>query len=574
MPPVDSGHTATVAETFLCSLKTHGIDTVFANAGTDFAPIIEALCRLGDEAGSIPEIVTVPHENLAVAMASGHYLASGKPAAVMVHVNVGTGNTVCQLMNASRDRIPLLLMAGRTPHTEQGHIASRNFPIHWGQENFDQAGIVREYTKWDYELRSGQHPHDILARGIEVALADPTGPVYLTLPREVLADPCTAQSHVASVSRVAPPEPAAAGIAQAAEWIAAARMPVIVTSHLGRDREAVPVLAELAERFAIPVIQAGASALNLPASHALNTGQAGGELLPEADCIVVVDSEVPWFPIRFTPAAGTRVVHLGIDPLYVRYPIRSFPTDLAIAGNPRVALARLTEALAGLAPDAAAADERRTRIDRFRHARKRAEEAALDAARTAKPISQAWLAACLREQMPDDSLIVTELGIAADAFGLEDPGSFIGVGIGGGLGFGLGAALGAKFARPDRTVIATVGDGSYMFGNPTPFHFVARACDKPVLTIICNNRRWHAVDASTRIVYPDGAAAHAGVMPLVELEPSPEFTKVAEASDAFARKVTEPEELPAVLREALAAVRSGRQALLDVRVAHGDRTAG
>jgi acetolactate synthase-1/2/3 large subunit len=565
---------ASVAEAFLRSLRAHGIETVFANAGTDFAPIIEALSAIGDEACAVPRIVTVPHENLAVAMAHGHFLATGRPAAVMVHVTVGTGNTICALMNAWRDRIPLLLMAGRTPHTEFGHIASRNFPIHWGQENFDQHGIVREYTKWDYELRAGQHPHDILARALEVAFAEPMGPVYLTLPREVLADRCRAASRVPRASRVAPAEPNAAGIRRAADWVAAARMPVIVTSHLGRDPSAVPVLADLAGTFGIPVIQAGASAVNLPASHPMNTGQAGGALLEEADCIVVVDSEVPWFPVRFTPTAGTRVVHLGSDPLYVRYPIRSFPTDLAIAGDPKTALAMLAQAVADAGPDAELREAREQRVAAFRAETGARRAAAVAAGRTAQPIRYAFLGDCLRQQLPANALVVTELGVAADLLGLEQPGSLIGVGIGGGLGFGLGAALGAKLGDPTRTVVATVGDGSYMFGNPTPFHFVAAAARTPVLTIVCNNRRWHAVDASTRFVYPDGAAAKAELMPLVALEPSPEFTKVAEASDAFARKVVDPAELPDALAEAFAAVAGGRQALLDVRVEHGDRSSG
>jgi acetolactate synthase-1/2/3 large subunit len=565
---------ASVAEAFLRSLRAHGIETLFANAGTDFAPVIEALSRVAGDPKAAPTVVTVPHENLAVAMAHGHYLASGKPAAVMVHVTVGTGNAICGLMNAYRDRIPLLLMAGRTPHTEYGHIASRNFPIHWGQENFDQAGIVREYTKWDYELRAGQHPHDILARALEVALAEPPGPVYLTLPREVLADPCRAASRVAAATRMAPAEPSQAEVQKAARQVAAARMPVIVTSHLGRDSSAVAVLATLAETFAIPVVQAGASAVNLPASHAMNTGQAGGVLLEEADCIVVVESEVPWFPVRFTPKPGTKVVHLGIDPLFVRYPIRSFPCDLAIAGNPKAALAALTRALQAESPDPKARDARRRRIERYQAERRSRRAAMLAEARQAKPIRYAWVGECLRELRPPDSLIVTELGVAADQLGLEEPGSLIGVGIGGGLGFGLGAALGAKIADRRRTVIATVGDGSYMFGNPTPFHFVSRAAGAPVLTIICNNRRWHAVDASTRIVYPDGAAAEAKLMPLVSLEPSPEFTKVAEASDAFARKVENPADLPDAIRAALDAVAGGRQALLDVIVEHGDRSSG
>lgn len=565
---------ASVAEAFLRSLKRHGIDTVFANAGTDFAPVIEALSRMQGEPGAVPTIVTVPHENLAVAMAHGYYLASGRPAAVMVHVTVGTGNTICALMNAYRDRIPLLLMAGRTPHTEIGHIASRNFPIHWGQENFDQAGMVREYTKWDYELRAGQHPHDILARAIEVALAEPRGPVYLTLPREVLADPCRVASRVEAAATLAPAEPNTAEIRKAAALIADAKMPVIVTSHLGRDPSAVPVLAALAEAQSIAVIQAGASAVNVPASHPMNTGQAGAALLDEADCILVIESEVPWFPVRFEPKSSTRVIHFGIDPLFVRYPIRSFPTDIAIAGDPKMALEKLHATLEAIDTGDEARHARRQRIERYQDDRRQRRESSLAAARSAKPISYAWLGQCLREQMPDNSIVVTELGVAADQLALEEPGSLIGVGIGGGLGFGLGATLGAKMADPSRTVIATVGDGSYMFGNPTPFHFVSRAAGMPVLTIICNNRRWNAVDASTRIVYPDGAAAHSKLMPLVALEPSPEFCRVAEASDAFARKVEDPDDLPDAIREALAAVAGGRQALLDVRVEHGDRSSG
>jgi acetolactate synthase I/II/III large subunit len=522
----------------------------------------------------VPAVMTVPHENLAVAMASGHYLATGRPAAVMVHVTVGTGNAICGLMNAYRDRIPLLLMAGRTPHTEYGHIASRNFPIHWGQENFDQAGMVREYTKWDYELRAGQHPHDILARALEVALAEPCGPVYLTLPREVLADPCRTASRPRGAVRMASVEPNQKEVEKAAALIAKARMPVIVTSHLGRDRDAVAALAALAETFSIPVVQAGASAVNLPASHPMNTGQAGGVLLEEADCIVVVESEVPWFPVRFTPKPGTTVIHLGIDPIFVRYPIRSFPCDLAVAGNPRAALTALAAAVEAEPRDADSTRSRAVRIERYQEQRRAQRERMLAEARAAKPISYAYIGECLQQLAPANSLFVTELGVAADQLGLEQPGSLIGVGIGGGLGFGLGAALGAKIADRSRCVIATVGDGSYMFGNPTPFHFVSRAAEAPVLTIICNNRRWHAVDASTRFVYPDGAAAHAKLMPLVALEPSPEFTKVAEASDAFARKVSEPGELRAAIAEALEAVAGGRQALLDVRVEHGDRSSG
>src|SRR5215475_1425073 len=175
------------AEAFLARLGERGIEYVFANAGTDFAPVIEAVSR-NSGGRKYPRFITAPHENLAMAMANGYYRIAGKPAAVMLHVTVGTANAICQLMNMARDNVPVLLCAGRTPVTETGHIASRNGAIHWGQESFDQGGMVREFVKWDYELRAGQPVGALVDRALDIAMSEPRGPVYLCLPREVLAD--------------------------------------------------------------------------------------------------------------------------------------------------------------------------------------------------------------------------------------------------------------------------------------------------------------------------------------------------------------------------------------------------
>ncbi|HET7609270.1 MAG TPA: thiamine pyrophosphate-requiring protein [Gammaproteobacteria bacterium] len=563
--------TISAAEGLLRALKRRGIDHVLANAGTDFAPVIEGLVRAAGRKDAVPRFITVPHENLAMAMAHGYYQVAGKPAAVMVHVTVGTGNTICALMNAARDNVPLLLMAGRTPLTQDGHIASRSAPIHWGQENFDQAGVVREYTKWDFELRGGQPVDEVVGRALDIALSEPRGPVYLTLPREVLASPHKDSATPLPPTELAMPQPSAQHIDTLAEWIAAAEFPLIVTSNLGRDRAAVRVLAELAERHAIPVAEPHGSCVNLPASHPFKLGHAGTELLGKADVVLVVDCEVPWYPRYAAPRAGAKVAHLGVDPLFERYPLRAFTAHLAITGNSRVGLELLDEALQARPVQRAAADRRRSGVADFKK-KKDAELAAIvERARNEKPIRYAYVGKCVHDALPKNGIVVTELGVAGDHFGLEEPGQLLAVSIGGGLGFGLGASLGAKLAAPDRTVVSTIGDGSYMFGNPTPFHLVSRAAKLPTLTIICNNGRWQAVESATRVVYPDGAAAHADEMPLVELQPSPEFTKVAEASDAFARRVDDPAELPRAIDAALTAVAGGRQALLDVRMEHGVR---
>ena len=145
--------TPIAGEAFLRALADHGVDYFFANPGTDFPPIVEAFSRAKLSNAKVPTPLVIPHENLAIAMAHGSYAMTGRPAAVMLHVNVGTANAISNLINMNRDNVPVILAAGRTPITEKGKFGGRNRYIHWGQEMFDQAGMLREVVKWDYELR-------------------------------------------------------------------------------------------------------------------------------------------------------------------------------------------------------------------------------------------------------------------------------------------------------------------------------------------------------------------------------------------------------------------------------------
>jgi acetolactate synthase I/II/III large subunit len=178
---------ATAAEAYLHLLKDRGIEIFLGNAGTDFASLVEAFARFEAEGQPGPRPLVVPHEFVAVSMAHGYYVAGGRPAAVMVHVNVGTANASTAIITASRANVPILMTAGRTPITEEGLPGSRDLHIHWAQESFDQAAMLREYVKWDYELRTPAQLESVVDRALEMMLAAPRGPVYLTLPREVLA---------------------------------------------------------------------------------------------------------------------------------------------------------------------------------------------------------------------------------------------------------------------------------------------------------------------------------------------------------------------------------------------------
>src|SRR5580704_13477399 len=301
-----------VAEAYLALLAERGIEYLFANAGTDFAPIVEAYAKAAHTGLPAPKPRIATHENLAMSMAHGYAIASGKVPAVMVHVSVGTANALCGVFNAAREYVPILFTAGRSPLTEEGMLGARDTYIHWAQEMFDQAGMLREMVKWDYELRNGGQLETVIDRALSLATSPPEGPVYLSLPREVLAEKLPGFAYESPARRVAasPPAPDEAAVAAAASILAAARNPLIVTADAGRDRAAVPALAEFAERFAIPVVEHRLRHVSLPADHPCHLGYDPTPLLDEADPIMVVDCDVPWIPGRKPPSPDAKIIHI------------------------------------------------------------------------------------------------------------------------------------------------------------------------------------------------------------------------------------------------------------------------
>src|SRR5436853_1366988 len=200
--------------------------------------------------------MTIPHEVPAVGMAHGYALLTGRPQVVMVHVIVGAGNAVGGIINASRSNVPILFSAGRNPLTESGLHGSRNRPIHWAQESFDQAGMIREYVKWDYELRNFTQLETVVDRALAVSQAEPQGPVYLTLPREVLAEKHEVFEYAAASRAPKPSDVVAApdAVEEAARLLAAARNPIVIAKALGRDPRAVEAMVRLAEVGALPLV--------------------------------------------------------------------------------------------------------------------------------------------------------------------------------------------------------------------------------------------------------------------------------------------------------------------------------
>ncbi|MDB5597110.1 MAG: hypothetical protein JWM36_4071 [Hyphomicrobiales bacterium] len=560
---IERPRTQSAAEAYLSTLHTCGIRHVFANSGTDFAPLIEGLVRMKAEGRPAPNFITVPHENVAMAMAQGYSKITGEASCVMVHVNVGTANAVMGVMNAARDNVPVLLAAGRTPLTETGDAGSRDVLIHWAQENFDQAGIVRENVKWDYELRSGQPVATLVSRALEIALAEPQGPVYLSLPREVLGEqvedigplPRRPLGTLAAV-------PSGDAIEQAASMIADAKSPLIIAGRSGRTAAAFYALGDLAIEHALPVVQGPFS--SIAHSNPMYLGFATNDILNMADLIVVLDAPVPWVPHNMRPGRETKIIHIAHDPHFSSYPMRGFECDLAVAGDPGVAIDMLRVALRDkLRERQPAVDARRTRVTEMRNTILARRAAVIEQAKSLAPIHPAFVAHALNQVKDKDAIISDELGVPLPFLELDLPGCFL-AGSSGGLGVGLGQALGAKLAAPHRQVITCCGDGSYMFGLPTAAHYVGRAEKLPTLTIIMNNSMWYAVRRATLGMYPDGMASKANHLPMVDLTPAPDYEKIVEACGGYGERVEDPGKLIGAIERGLRKVEDGTAVTLNV----------
>ena len=565
-------HVENAADAYLALLAQRGIKYFFANAGTDFAPLVESFAKRTSEDEPCPTPILCPHESTAVSMAHGYTMITGEPQAVMVHVTVGTANAAAQVMNASKAQVPILFSAGRTPINEEGVLGNRDVYIHWAQESRDQAAMLREFVKWDYELRNPGQLETVVDRALTLAMADPPGPVYLTLPREVLAEKQQTLSLRREQVRFgqASPQPNAEQIEQAAELLAGAKSPLIIAGASGANPDAVSLLVDLAETGAIPVVEFQHLHTNFPSDHPLHLGFNHAGLLEEADVVVVLETDVPWMPAVSKPKDSTPIIHLGRDPYYSNYTIRGFPIDVSLVGDPAAGLRNLRAALTPRLKGKEAALKARREKLRAVHKKQRADWAkAAEAVGREKPLDYRWVSHCINQVHGDDTILVNEYDLLPNHVDFRRPGAFFASSHASGLGWALGASLGVKLASPDKTVIATVGDGSYIFNSPTSAHFVSRAQNLPFLTIIFNNQCWNAVRRAAEGVYPDGWASGRNRFPLSDLEPSPHFEKMMELHEGYGERVEEPGELPAALERGLRAVREeGRQALLNVICKH------
>jgi acetolactate synthase-1/2/3 large subunit len=565
---------------FLEALHEAGVSYIFANFGSDHPALIEAIAEANATGRPVPTPITCPNEMVALSCAQGYAQLSGRAQAVLVHVDCGTQALGGAVHNAARNRAPVLIFAGMSPATQENeHKGSRNEFIHWLQDTADQRGIVRGYMKFDHEIRSGANIKQIIHRALQIASSDPKGPVYLAAAREVMEQEVTPVPIDPTRWRPSAQTPLPEdGVVEIAGALAAARRPVIVTSYLGRNRDAVGALEILCQTVGVGLIEAAPSAMNLPVDSDFYLGSQWNEpfstpALAEADVILVIDSDIPWIGTVNPAPSEAQIYHIDVDPLKETIPLwyigarRSFRADAALA------LAQLNAHLSAHPPPAKRVAER-TRHYAEMHSARAASLAQKESA--AGGLTAEFLTASVRRHIGENAVVLSEGVTNYPAIrhhsGRNQPGAYFASG-GSSLGWSGGAAIGMKLASPERLVAALTGDGSYLFSAPSTVHWMAAHYRTPFLQVIYNNGGWRAPRFSALAVHPVGYAARANDLGLNFVDPEPDYAGIAAAAGgAHARTIKSPEALEAALAEGVRVVREEkRSAVIDVRIGEANR---
>ncbi len=565
----------TAANDLLQGLVDLGIEYLFCNLGTDHAPLIEEMAHWREQGRAFPKLILCPHENTAVHMAGGYAVATGRGQAVLVHVDAGTANAAMGLHNLCRTRIPVLLIAGRAPmSTFDDATGGRDTYVHFIQEPFDQASVVRPYVKWEYNLAWPSMAHEVVSRAGAVMQSDPTGPVYLTLPREVLAAPVDAasvgafghQNHLPVKAQGADPS----AVRAIAEQLMRSENPMLVTAYAGRNHQAPALIEKLAILCGMRVCEFNSIYMNIRRDSPYFAGYNPAAFTEQADFGLLVDVDVPWIPKTTRVNPNAYWAQLDVDAIKRDIPMWGFPLNARIEGDSVRLITQLIEIIeASATPAFKTKAAARSLALQAAHAQNRQRAASLaQAPGVVNAINPHYLCAAIGQQIRLQDMVLNEAirntMAVFEQIPREVPGSLMGLS-GGGLGFSAGTALGMKLAQADNRVIHFVGDGSFYFSNPSSVYAVASQYGLPILTVLLDNGGWSAVKESTLRMYPQGQAKGTNQF-ASDLGYPTDFAAIAEAAGAHGERLVDPAHVDAAIARCLAALDAGRSALLHVRI--------
>lgn len=474
-------------ELILTRLKQLGVEKFFANPGTEFISVIRGFQDLLP--GEVPEPVMAPHEFLGVGMAYGYYLATGKAQAVMTHANVGAANALIGLIGAARMNIPMIFISGMTAKTETG-AGRRDKLIHWAQDSKDQGSIFREYVKWEAEISDASQAADLLDRAYAIAMSPPYGPVAIKVSRDILLEKDFTPPKGPAVSSYSHVRPSLDDLERVKDWIIKAGRPLIVTNRLGADPAAVSLLARICSEQDIAVLTPDDYYMSFPSDHDSHVGHKKSAALSEADLVLVLDSDVPWYPLFEGPNPKANVVHVGADPLFQQIPLRSHSGNLFIQCGARSFL----EEIAGVFPEKELLAARKNWIRR--HRLKVKDEAG-------EFLNARSVSTLLSEFQSESTILLNELGLAPEHLRQRYSGNYFRSGSASPLGWAMGCALGLKQAHKDKNVIAAIGDGVFYLSPVLAALQTSIAQGAPFITLVLNNGGMNSIAGTVVEFFPE-----------------------------------------------------------------------
>jgi acetolactate synthase-1/2/3 large subunit len=549
-------------EAILEAFRKLKIDYIMSSPGSEWSPLWEALARqkLGNKPG--PTFVESWHETLAVNMATGYTLITGRPQAVLLHAGVGMLQGGMGVHGALQNEIPMVVMSGESQTLGEDPDVDIEPQWYGGLTVGGIERFVEPVAKWARAVTSPHTLYESVLRAGEMAQRTPMGPIYLNVPLEHMLHDWTPPEH----AREVPPAPKVAAApeetAKIADLLIKAKNPVIVTETSGRDPAAFLALVELADALAIPVIAGRvASYANFPTDHPLYIGSNTYGAVKDADLVLMVGARAPWYPARKRPTAGT-IVAIHDNPIKQHMIYQNLHADAYLEGDVATSLKALAAAARAAKVDVG---ERRKRWQREHDAYIAATKAEQQQARAESTIDPVALLGALADTMPADTIYVDETITHAPLLRRHLPQTkpqsfFRGSG---GLGQGIGTALGIKLAAKERPVALLVGDGSFLYNPVIQALGASKQHGLPIIIIVCNNKKYEAMRKGHVHHYPDGASATSNLHYGVTIN-GPDYDQLGSHFGFFGQRVEKPAELEGAIKAALAATRSGKTAILNV----------
>jgi acetolactate synthase-1/2/3 large subunit len=568
---MDSAGTVSGAHALLRTLRKLGVRKIFASPGSDWAPLWEALA-MPSARDEFPEYLSSRHEETAIAMASGYAKTTGKLPAVVLHTTVGALHATMGMRAALHERIPMVVLAGES--VSFGERPGYGIGPQWLRLLSDVGGparLVAPCVKWSFGLNDSALLSATIERACRIATSTPGGPAFVSVPTEFLMD-----AHPEEKPRSGAPvrNPAAdpAALDELAQMLCSAKRPAILTEEVGKDLAAVDRLVELAETLGAPVFDAWQPGYaNFPRAHPLYGGVAPDmkALLEESDLLLCVETVVPAHPPALLSGSGARLAFLGEDPLHTHLPYWGFRNDLSVAGALESSLALLRERVARAVPKGSRSSIAKEWAERNAKSREQWREKGR-ASGTAARIESAWIGHELNAILPEGAIVVDEtITHRQDVLRQLErlaPGGFLSASYGG-LGMGIGTGLGAKVARPDRTVVVTIGDGAFFY-NPVIASFgAAQELKLPLLVVLFNNAGYLSQKLDVVREYPDGWAVRSKQFAGLSIAPRPDYPALARAFGGYGETVERPSEVRPALARGLDAVAKGNLALIEMVLA-------